>query len=137
VENQYTQKRITTAGVMMEAGRYFVARRNEGGQIGGLWEFPGGKHRWGETVEQTLQREYLEEFDLYIAVGSQFFSYDFIHKQTLYHLKVHWVELLGQFKPRLHQHQEVLWAPLGKLGQLPMADSDAVIRSELERLYLA
>jgi hypothetical protein len=39
--SQQILERITTAGVLCLAGRYFVAKRKAGGAVGGLWEFPG------------------------------------------------------------------------------------------------
>ena len=54
----YTEQRITTAGILTKDDRYFVAKREDKGSIGGLWEFPGGKNRWGESEQETLMREF-------------------------------------------------------------------------------
>ena len=40
----------------------FIAHRNHVGQMGGRWEFPGGKVEDGETDEQSIIREFEEEF---------------------------------------------------------------------------
>jgi len=58
-----TQKRVHVAvGVIIGAdGRILVSRRAEGQHLGGLWEFPGGKVEPGETVNEALSRELLEE----------------------------------------------------------------------------
>lgn len=130
-------ERITTAGILFESGRYFVARRKAGGDIGGLWEFPGGKHRWGETPEQSLAREFLEEFDLRITVGPCFFRHDFVHKQTLYHLQVFWVQPIGPVHIHLHEHQEARWVSLEEMLDLPFVPSDIAVRGKLEELSFA
>ena len=56
------------AGVIRDArGRVLLARRTEGRDLAGLWEFPGGKVEAGETVEQALRRELIEEIGITIG----------------------------------------------------------------------
>ncbi len=47
-----------------ELGLWLVARRSAGRAFEGLWEFPGGKIRPGETPGQAAVREALEETGL-------------------------------------------------------------------------
>lgn len=50
----------------------FIQRRSEEGMLGGLWEFPGGKHEEGETLAQTCHRELQEELGIQVDVGPLF-----------------------------------------------------------------
>jgi mutator protein MutT len=53
-------------GIVVSAGRILICRRRKNGSFGDYWEFPGGKCEAGETEEQCVRRELLEE--LAIAV---------------------------------------------------------------------
>jgi A/G-specific adenine glycosylase len=56
-------------GVVEDGDRMLITRRPPSGLLGGLWEFPGGKVRDGETAEQACQREIAEEVSLSVEVG--------------------------------------------------------------------
>ena len=59
------------AGVIRDRrGRILLARRTEGRDLAGLWEFPGGKHEPGETAEEALKRELREELGIEIEIGA-------------------------------------------------------------------
>jgi len=53
--------RQVTAAVIIEDGLLFLARRGPVERLSGLWELPGGKLEPGETLQQCLERELLEE----------------------------------------------------------------------------
>jgi len=128
------ENRITTAGVLIIDGRFLIAKRIESGSIGGMWEFVGGKNRWGESEEETLKREFLEELDLAIEVEGLIHSHYFINKETRYHLKAYLVHLSATFKPRLTVHTELRWVSLNELKGFAMAPSDQEIVSTLHSL---
>lgn len=56
---------LVSAAALIDAdGRVLLARRPEGKPMAGLWEFPGGKVKDGETPEFALTRELHEELGI-------------------------------------------------------------------------
>ncbi len=63
---------VAAAIVVGEQGRVLLARRKQGKQQGGLWEFPGGKLEPGESAADCLRRELLEEMGIKIEPHTYF-----------------------------------------------------------------
>ncbi len=51
------------------AREVLITRRPTDSVLAGYWEFPGGKIESGETPQQCVAREYLEEVGLTVRVG--------------------------------------------------------------------
>jgi len=60
---------VAAAGLIDPDGRVLLARRPEGKPLAGLWEFPGGKVRPGETPEAALIRELKEELGIDVSAA--------------------------------------------------------------------
>ena len=60
------------AGLVWRGDKVLIARRPSDGLLGGLWEFPGGKRRPGETLPAACAREVREETGLRVTVGEPF-----------------------------------------------------------------
>jgi 8-oxo-dGTP diphosphatase len=59
---------LVTAAVIRRGRRILIARRAGADSLAGLWEFPGGKLKLGESPESCLVREISEELGLEVAV---------------------------------------------------------------------
>lgn len=55
---------MAAAALIEPGGRVLITQRPQHKQLGGLWEFPGGKVEPGEAPEDALIRELKEELDL-------------------------------------------------------------------------
>ena len=64
-------KRIGVAVIKNQQGEILIDRRRKSGEMGGLWEFPGGKIEPGETIEECIEREVHEELAIQISVGDR------------------------------------------------------------------
>lgn len=60
---------ISMATAILEHdGKVFIQQRNSQDIWGGLWEFPGGRIEEGETAEDAVVREYMEETGFTVTV---------------------------------------------------------------------
>ena len=65
-----------------ERGRYLLARRPAGTHLAGIWEFPGGKREPGESLEECLRRELLEELGAAFQVGERVDTIEWTYDAT-------------------------------------------------------
>ena len=121
--------RISTSGIARSKGRYFVALRKPGTSIGERWEFPGGKVKPGETPEQGLKREFQEEFNVPIRVGTRICEGEFTNKGTRYTLYAYAVEMEGVPEPV--EHQECRWVSPEEIRFLDFPESDKIVLKAL------
>jgi 8-oxo-dGTP diphosphatase len=127
-----TQERESVAGIAIQGGRVFVARRKEGGALGGKWEFPGGKVRPGESAGETLKREYLEELAVPVSVGARIGEAEFTHKTTHFTLTA-WLVTLESDRYVLHEHTQWRWVTAEELDALDFAASDRLLFPEVRK----
>jgi len=89
-------------------GRYLLGKRPPGGLLGGLWEFPGGKVKAGETHRHALKREVREELGIVVRVGGLIASVDHAYSHFKVTLNVYQCEQTsGTPKPKTHT--ELKW----------------------------
>ncbi|MEL6703425.1 MAG: A/G-specific adenine glycosylase [Bacteroidota bacterium] len=95
---------IAVGVVYDDEGRVLIQKRPEDAMLGGLWEFPGGKHEDGETLADTCARELREELGIEVAVTEPVARID--------HAYSHFKITLHAFRCRL-----IRGTPEGREGQ--------------------
>jgi 8-oxo-dGTP diphosphatase len=123
--------RHSVAGIAIEEGRVFIARRKAGGDMGGKWEFPGGKVEEGESDSDALQREFLEEFGIAVTVGPLLGSGEFFHNGQKFALNGYRV-FFASHRFNMTEHDECRWAALDELETLDFTDSDRLLFPPLQ-----
>ena len=87
-----------------EKNKIFATARGYG-ELKGGWEFPGGKVEPGETSQQALIREIIEELDTEIKVGEL-------------------IDTLEYDYPTFHLSMDCFWAEV-KAGHLELKEAEA------------
>jgi 8-oxo-dGTP diphosphatase len=116
-------------------GKFFTARRVSGGDLGGKWEFPGGKVEAGESGEEALIREFQEELGLTVKVGPLLGTTPFTHRGQNCVLKAYRVYLSPGDVITLSVHSEYRWVTAAELRELDFADSDLRLLPALEAYF--
>jgi 8-oxo-dGTP diphosphatase len=114
---------FSVAGIAIKDGLTLVARRLPGGEMGGTWEFPGGKLESGEDDAQALMREFDEEFGIPVKVGERLGKSWFEHSGKQYELTAVRIELEpGTLE--LREHSETRWVGAEEIKAMELTDSD-------------
>jgi 8-oxo-dGTP diphosphatase len=126
----------SVAGICIRDRHVFVARRNDRGSCSGLWEFPGGKVEPGETDEEALRREYLEEFSIECRALKLIGETRFVHNGVERLLAAWLIELPSLDGIKLSEHDEFAWKTFEELAGLQFVESDGrlveLLRSHLQ-----
>lgn len=102
-------------GVIYKNDKILIALRPEEGLLGGLWEFPGGKCKPDETLQDCVKREIKEETGLKVSVGPKIATvkHAYTHfKITLHAFVCDYVS--GKASPKASQ--ELRWVALEDLS---------------------
>lgn len=119
---------LSIAGLAERKGRYFLARRKAGGDLGGKWELPGGKLEENESPQEAMVREWMEELELNVQVGPLLGSGTFTHKEKNFLLEMYEVSFEGS-PQALHEHLEYDWFLPAEIDALDLAGSDRIVLS--------
>ena len=63
--------RAVSAALILRGDEVLICQRRPDQPLGSKWEFPGGKMEPGETAEEALRRELMEELGIEAIVGTQ------------------------------------------------------------------
>lgn len=120
---------VVAAIIHDSEGRIFATQRGYG-EFKDYWEFPGGKMEPGESPEEALKREILEELDTGIVVERLVKTVDIDYPK--FHLKMHcfWCHVESG-RLTLKEHEAARWLSKSQLDIIDWLPADKVVVDEL------
>lgn len=97
-------KTIRVVAAVIRKGEKIFATQRGYGDLKGGWEFPGGKIEAGETPQEALKREILEELDTEISVGE-------------------WIDTIEYDYPTFHLSMDCFWCEVVS-GNLELKEAE-------------
>lgn len=124
---------LVAAGVLLDGGKILIAQRR-GGDLDGLWEFPGGKVETGETPAQCLVRELQEEFGITAEVMGYLCTSMHTYPTGAVELRAYTARIIaGVFV--LHAHRAMRWVTAAEMDGFDFAPADVpIVRHLQERI---
>ena len=118
------RRHIQVACAVIERdGLVLAAQRSATMSLPLKWEFPGGKIDAGESPEECLRRELVEELGLHVQVGTPLPVVT--HDYPTFTVTLHpFICAIESGEMTLHEHAAVMWLPAEELATLDWAEAD-------------
>ncbi len=122
-------------GVIWRRGRILVGRRRADQMLGGLWEFPGGKRRPGESLAETARREILEETGLEVVLDETPYA---VVEHTYSHFRITLTAFpcrSDRGRPVARSTDALRWVRLPDLSALPFPKANLAVIDAIRRAH--
>lgn len=96
------------------------------GEFKGGWEFPGGKIEPGETPQQALCREIMEELDTKIQVGDLIDTIEYDYPAFHLSMDCFWCEVVSG-NLVLKEHEAARWLTSDELNSVEWLPADVTL----------
>ena len=126
--------RVVAAVIKAENGKgqpiIFATQRGYGDLKGG-WEFPGGKIEEGETPQEALKREIMEELDTEISVGDLIDTIEYDYPTFHLSMDCFWCQIVkGDLV--LKEHEAEKWLSKDELDSVEWLPADVTLISGIK-----
>lgn len=118
------------AALIRKNSRFMICQRPSNKARSLLWEFVGGKVEPGESKEQALIRECLEELGVTITVGSVYMDVTHAYPDITIHLTL-FNAAISEGTPQLLEHNDIRWIEVSEIGHFEFCPADKDILRKL------
>ncbi len=129
MENKRVVKVV--AAVIRKDDKIFATKRGYGEFKGG-WEFPGGKREEGETAQEALRREIMEELETDIAVGELIDTIEYEYSTFHLSMDCFWAKIISG-NLILKEHEAARWLGKGELYSVEWLPADRELIEKVGR----
>ena len=122
------------AGCIVQNGKVLLCQRPEGKSCELLFEFPGGKVEEGETNEEALKREIMEELGVEIDVFEAITSVEHHYPQKTIHLTLYHAKI-SRGEPVNKEHESLCFCSVEELSNYLLCPADYAMLPEIEKFF--
>lgn len=122
------------AALIWDGTKFMICQRPAHKARGLLWEFVGGKVEPGETKEQALVRECLEELAITLCVDSKFMDVVHEYPDLTVHLTLYNASIAAG-TPRKLEHNDIRWITVEEIDDYPFCPADETILARIKEVH--
>ena len=122
------------AALIWRGERFLACQRPAHKARGLLWEFVGGKVESGETREQALIRECLEELDNTVVPRDIFMEVTHEYPDLTVHLTL-FNAVIAEGEPQRLEHNDIRWITPGEIANYDFCPADEEILAKICEVY--
>ena len=123
------------AGLILHNGKVLIAQRKRGKDLALYWELPGGKLEQGETLEQCLKRELIEEMALPIEVDKFFMQSVYDYQFGTFAINAFLAHSATDNIPMLSAHEQYKWIKPNEMVNYKFPPADIPIIENFIKIH--
>ena len=117
-----------------ESGEPVIFATQRGyGEFQGGWEFPGGKIEVGESPQEALRREIIEELDTEITIGELVDTVEYDYPNFHLSMDCFWCEVLSGILI-LKEHEDARWLLKEQLDDVEWLPADITLVEKIKKV---
>ena len=120
------------AAIITKHNKILIGRRASFESLPGWWEFPGGKPEKGESNDEAIRRELMEELGVKTRVGELITNYNHKFLGNVYDLWFYKTKIIkGRIK--LNAHDKLAWIDPNNYSKFKLLPGDIPVLEEILR----